>query len=102
MAFEAELRELGSLAETAQTSLSSVLLHVADDPVCHREAQVLDLLTQRLYGMSGFLERLAPGIPPLWKVNTSEAIDTISLGHLADRLNGVPLAIVDHGEFEMF
>lgn len=104
LAFEAELRDLGRLAETAQTTLSSVLAHAADDPECHREAQVLDLLTQRLYGMSGFLERLAPGIPRIWQVNTSAAVDAVSLGHLADRLNGVKVDPVAHdvGELEMF
>jgi hypothetical protein len=104
LAFEAELRDLGRLAETAQTTLSNVLAYAADDPNCHREAQVLDLLTQRLYGMSGFLERLAPGIPGIWQVNTSAAVDAVSLGHLADRLNGVAVDALAHdvGELEMF
>lgn len=103
-AFEAELYDLGKLAETAQLALSGVLALAANDPACHREAQVLDLLTQRLYGMSGFLTMLAPNIPGFWQVDTSEAVKTVSLGHLADRLNGRPVAILQHdsGELDMF
>jgi hypothetical protein len=103
-AFEAELHDLGRLAETAQTTLSGVLLHVAEDPVCSRDVQVLDLLTQRLYGMSGFLNRLSPSIPRVWQVDTSAAVETVSLGNLVDRLNGVPVAVVPQsvGELEMF
>jgi len=103
-AFEAELHELGRLAETAQTTLSNVLSRAADDPACHRDAQVLDLLTQRLFGMSNFLSNLAPSIPRLWHVDTSEAVKTVSLGALVDRLNGASVANVlpDVGELELF
>ena len=103
-AFEAELHELGKLTETAQNTLSSALLRAADDPACHRNAQVLDVLTQRLFGMSGFLKRLAPEIPRVWQVNTAAAVNALSLGALADRLNGVPAANTrqETGELELF
>lgn len=103
-AFEAELHELGKLAETAQTTLSNVLTHAAHDPACHRDAQVLDVLTQRLYGMSGFLTMLTPNIPRIWQVDTSDAVKKVSLGHLANRLNGVraPTLQNDVGELEIF
>lgn len=103
-ALEAELHELGTLAETAQNTLSHVLLRAADDPACHRDAQVLDLLTQRLFGMSGFLKQLAPEIPRVWHVDTAAAVNTLSLGALADRLNGVPAASTrqETGELELF
>lgn len=103
-AFEAELHDLGKLAEAAQTTLSGVLARAAHDPACHRDAQVLDLLTQRLLGMSGFLNSLAPTIPENWRVNTADAVKTVSLGHLADRLGGAPVShpAADVGELEMF
>lgn len=103
-AFEAELHDLGKLAEAAQTTLSTVLSRAAHDPVCHRDAQVLDLLTQRLFGMSGFLNSLTPTIPENWRVNTAEAVKTVSLGHLVDRLGGaaIPGPVPDVGELEMF
>jgi hypothetical protein len=104
-AFEAELLDLGRLAERAQTTLSNVLAHAAQDPECHRDAQVLDLLTQRLFGMSGFLTILKPSIPLVWEVNADAAASSVSLGDLADRLSGV--AIIedepqDFGELELF
>ncbi len=103
-AFEAELYDLARLAESAQSTLSNALLHAAGDADCHREAQMLDLLTQRLYGMAGFLTTLAPGIPPVWQVDTTEAVKTVSLRHLADRLNGVQVVNLQHdiGKVEMF
>jgi hypothetical protein len=104
-AFEAELLDLGRLAEHAQTTLSTVLARAAHDPECHRDAQVLDLLTQRLYGMSGFLTILNPSIPLAWQVDADEAASSISLGDLADRLSGVAVgtdAPQDFGELEMF
>ena len=62
-AFEAELLDLGRLAERAQTTLSNVLAHAAHDPECHRDAQVLDLLTQRLYGHVRFSHHPEPVDP---------------------------------------
>jgi hypothetical protein len=104
-AFEAELLELGHLAERAQTTLSNVLAHAANDPECHRDAQVLDLLTQRLLGMSGFLTILNPSIPVVWEVDADAAASSLSLGDLADRLSGVAVmedAPRDFGELELF
>ena len=103
-AFESELLELGQIAERAQTTLSEVLARAANDPACHRDAQVLDLLTQRLYGMSGFLSILKPSIPHAWQVDADAAANTISLGDLADRLSGAPvkIALQSVGELEMF
>jgi hypothetical protein len=102
--FEAELLELGRLAERAQTTLSTVLSRAAHDPGCHRDAQVLDLLTQRLYGMSCFLSVLGPTIPYAWSVDADAAANSVSLTDLADRLCGVltnthPQPV---GELEMF
>ncbi len=105
LAVEAELLDLGRLAERAQTTLSSVLAHAALDPKCHHDAQVLDLLTQRLFGMSGFLTILNPLIPTVWEVDADEAASSVSLGDLADRLSGVAViadAAQDFGELELF
>jgi hypothetical protein len=104
-AFEAELLDLGRLAERAQTTLSNVLAQAALDPECHRDAQVLDLLTQRLFSMSGFLTILNPSIPVVWEVDADEAASSVSLGDLADRLSGVAVieeAPQDFGELELF
>jgi len=104
-AFEAELLELGQLAERAQTTLSNVLAHAALDPECHRDAQVLDLLTQRLLGMSGFLTILNRSIPVVWEVDADAAASSLSLGDLADRLSGVAVVEAeprDFGELELF
>jgi hypothetical protein len=104
-AFEAELLELGQLAERAQTTLSNALAHAALDPQCHRDAQVLDLLTQRLFSMSSFLNILNPSIPAVWEVDADAAASSLSLGDLADRLSGVAVmdaAPRDFGELELF
>jgi hypothetical protein len=103
-AFEAELLDLGRLAERAQTTLSTALSRAAQDPACHRDAQVLDLLTQRLYGMSGFLSTLGPSIPHAWRLDTEAAASTVSLADLADRLCGIVVKIEPQqvGELEMF
>jgi hypothetical protein len=62
------------------------------------------LLTQRLFGMSDFLDRLAPVIPRPWQVDTSEPIGAVRLGQQADRLNGIAGGNVHHqaGELDMF
>lgn len=104
-AFQVELLDLGRLAERAQTTLSNVLARAAHDPECHRDAQVLDLLTQRLFGMSGFLTILNPSIPHVWEVDADAAASSVSLGDLADRLSGVTVIGAeprDFGELEMF
>lgn len=104
MNVEAELVELGRLAEQFQTVLGPAMLRAADDFACHQEAQMIDLITQRLYGLSDFMRALRPSVPEAWAVDPDAAARVVTLGDMACRLRGVPQQISSHpaGEFEAF
>jgi hypothetical protein len=99
-----ELRDLGAALERLQAAFSPLLLQAAQDPAQHRNAQALDLLTQRLQALAGFIQSLEAQIPPAWRLDLDAPLGQITLSDLAARLTGQLPA--DPGEasglFEMF
>jgi hypothetical protein len=77
-----EFTELGRFADHLQTVLSPAMLRLADDPECHRNVQMLDLLSQRLTALSAFATSLARTVPPTWRIDSDEAFGVV--------LNGTP------------
>lgn len=100
---EAELAQLGRLAETVQTVLAAALPNVANNPSLHRDAQAIDLMTQRLHGLSDFIGALCPSLPSAWSVDPREAVAAVKLSDLARRLGGLHHALEQEaGSFEAF
>jgi hypothetical protein len=99
-----EVRELGHLTEQLQTTLSPALLRIVDDTDCHKNVQLLDLVSQRLGGISAFVHSLAPLVPPSWQIDATLALRNVSLSDLARRLSGHPSAALEDqaGDLEMF
>ncbi len=104
-ALGAEFFELGKFAEQFQVFLSPALLRVANDPECHRNVQTLDLLSQRLAALSGYVRSIGDEVPQSWRVNSQAALHRISLADLAYRLSGAPVPQqedLQSGVLEMF
>ncbi len=53
-----------------------------------RSAQAIDIVGQRLLGLSIFVAELASAAPPEWMLNVEEARRKLSLSALAGRLAG--------------
>lgn len=90
-----ECAELGQLAEHLQAVLGPALLRIVDDPECHRNVQRLDLIAQRLAGVTSFLTALREQASPGWTADADAAARGVTLAELARRLRGEPGA--DHG-----
>ncbi|MDE8349733.1 MAG: hypothetical protein POG74_09665 [Acidocella sp.] len=99
-----ELTELGQFAEQLQSTLSPSLLRLADDPLCHRNVQMLDLLSQRLSVLAVFFLSLGHAVPPGWLINSRAALSAVTLSELAWRLQGHHNPQEHHpaGELETF
>jgi hypothetical protein len=99
-----EFTELGRFADHLQTVLSPAMLRLADDPECHRNVQMLDLLSQRLTALSAFATSLARTVPPTWRSDSDEAFEAVTLSDLAWRLQGVQTSEEHHqaGHLELF
>ena len=99
-----ELSELGQFAEQLQSTLSPSLMRLADDPQCHRNVQMLDLLSQRLNVLSVFFLSLGHAVPPGWLINSRAALSAVTLSELAWRLQGHQNPQEHHpaGELETF
>lgn len=99
-----ELRAMGDTTEQWQTTLGPALLAIADDPLCRREAQAFDRMTQRLHGVASFFAALLPTIPHSWEVDPATAAGSVLLADLALHLCCADPAALDHaaGELEMF
>lgn len=99
-----EFQELGRFVEQLQTILSPALLQLANDPACHRNVQMLDLLSQRLTVLSIFLGSLSEAVPASLLIDASAALEGVSLTELAWRLQGVATSYTapESGSLEMF
>jgi hypothetical protein len=99
-----EFLELGRFAEQLQTALSPALLQIADDPDCFQNAQMLDLLSQRLKALSAFVSSLGQSVPEAWRIKSEAALQVVTLSDLAWRLQGVRTSDEHHqaGKLEMF
>jgi len=83
-----EVLDLGRTIEQLQVILAPALFHVADDPACHRNAQKLDLLTQRLHALADFVSSIKTSVPPSWHLDFAAALRRVKLSDLAWRLKG--------------
>jgi hypothetical protein len=87
-AIATELKELGTSIDRLQTLLSPALFDIAADRDNVHDAQMLDLLSQRLSEISTFMVSLNLAIPAGFAVNSSSAFGDIKLAQLAHRLRG--------------
>ncbi|HQT63330.1 MAG: hypothetical protein B7Z75_00270 [Acidocella sp. 20-57-95] len=99
-----ELAELGDFTGQLQTTLSPALLRLANDPTCHRNVQMLDLLAQRLSVLGLFFVSLAQTIPEGLQIDMRPALNAVTLSELAWRLQGKQGSQFQHpaGELEAF
>lgn len=100
-----EFSALGQFTEQFQSTLSPALLRLADDPECHRNVQTLDLLSQRLAALSGYVLTISQSVPQELRINAQAALGNISLADLAYRLRGVPAPqqpALQSGALELF
>jgi hypothetical protein len=99
-----EVQDLGRTVETLQTVLSPAILHIAADPNCHKHAQTLDLLSQRLKALGLFVSSLEHSVPREWWLDFSAALRGVTLSDLAWRLKGRKSVEPDHeaGMLELF
>jgi hypothetical protein len=99
-----EFSELGRFIEQLQSVLSPALLRLADDPGCHRNVQMLDLLAQRLNVLSIFLTALSQSVPPTLIIDAQAALDSVNLSELAWRLQGLETSYtaLESGSLEIF
>ena len=71
-----------------------------------QDMQALDWIAQHLEGLSSFLDALAVKAGPGWRLDTTDALDALSLAELAHRLRGgaapsvTPL--MSSGDMELF
>lgn len=107
---ECELSELGQLAHRVQDVISSVILsEAATDIDKFRDAQALDLLAQRVFGLAQFLRDFAPELPTAWRADPTRAASSVTVLELSRRLALAPHAPIqgyqdeaESGDFEMF
>jgi hypothetical protein len=86
-----EVNELAHLSDRLQTMISGALINdgaTNDDHL--REFQAIDLLVQRLHGVSTFVRALANATPVEWTVDAAGATADVVLSALAQRLSGLP------------
>jgi hypothetical protein len=105
-----EVRALAQLGDRLQALISVALVADSMTHVDHvREFQAIDLLAQRLHGVSSFIDALADGAPTEWTLDAAAAAAHITLSDLAKRLGGSAKASVtpaadpaDMGDLELF
>ncbi len=70
-----------------------------------RQAQSIDIIVQRLQGLSQFLQTLSSDVPMGWKLDAHTAADGLLLADLAHRLGGRernPGPDVSSGDCDLF
>jgi hypothetical protein len=105
LALGQEFGALGAFTEQFQTVLSPALRQLANMPDCHRDVQSLDLLSQRLAALSGYLLTIQAAVPGDVEIDAQHALSSISLSDLAYRLQGAPVPLAPErraGELELF
>ena len=107
-------REIAALAEVSdrlQGLISAALVADGSRNADHmREFQAIDLLVQRLQGVSIFVEAMASQASPEWRMDAVGAAAKVPLSDLARRLTGDiegPCVLrsepgVDDGELDLF
>jgi hypothetical protein len=83
-AMRAELARLAADADRLQTVMSGAIVAASlIDPECLRESQLLDLLVQRLHGLSDFAAALGPTTSRLWLADPELAARSVRLADQA-------------------
>jgi hypothetical protein len=104
----AELADLADRTERLQDVMAELVRQCAAlDGDATRDMQALDWIAQHLEGLASFLGSLAEAAPPGWRVDTSPALDALSLAELAHRLRGggampIQASIVAPGDMDLF
>ena len=102
-----ELNDAGSLVGDLHELVELAVVHgAAQDGAFTRSAQSIDILQQRLAGLSHFLSEIAALTPSHWVVESHVATKNLKLTRLAERLNHLgdaPLAhsVDEAGELEL-
>ena len=81
-----EVADLGKMACGLQESLSPSEFGPGWGRAALDRLQALDILTQRLDGIAGFLHALAPTLPADWLCDATRAAEAMTLADLARRL----------------
>ena len=100
-----EIASLAEVADRLQSLIGAALVADSRRNADHlREFQAIDLLVQRLQGVSVFVDALARQTSPYWRVDLTEAASGVALSDLARRLTGEealpPLCDEDKGADE--
>jgi hypothetical protein len=104
----AEIADVAVSADRLQTSMSAVLsTAAAQDPAWLEDSQLLDLLVQRLHGLSKFVGALAASASRHWLADAAQAARVVTLSELAGSLAMPEFCASTHcsapaGEFELF
>ena len=85
-----EFSALGQFTEQFQSTLSPALLQLADDPECHRNVQTLDLLSQRLAALSGYVLTISQSVPQELRVNAQTRVGEYLIGRSGLPATGRP------------
>jgi hypothetical protein len=106
-AVDAELAELAGLADHLQAVLGPLILaQGARTQEVMRDAQALDLMSQRLQGLRDFFHGLGPSLPEPCRVEAARAARQVKLADLARRLAlaepAAPAAADDDSELDLF
>lgn len=103
-AVAAEVADLAALSDQLQSLVSGALVADTATHADHlREFQAIDLLVQRLQGVSVFMAGLARAAPDDWRLDAASAAAEVALTDLARRLTGEDHAdTAPAGDFELF
>jgi len=82
-----ETSEIAGLACSLQSALSPLRTAAEQGRHAAIELQSLDVITQRLAGISDFLNALALRLPPHWMCDVAAAARVVTLSDLALRLS---------------
>lgn len=103
----AELADLADRTERLQDVMADLIQQCAAlGGDATQDMQALDWIAQHLEGLSSFLDALAVKAGPGWRLDTTDALDALSLAELAHRLRGgaapsvTPL--MSSGDMELF
>jgi hypothetical protein len=89
----AELADLADRTERLQDVMADLVQQCAAlGGDATQDMQALDWIAQHLEGLASFLAALAEEAAPGWRIETSAALDALSLAELAHRLRGGPSA----------
>jgi hypothetical protein len=102
----AELADLADRTERLQEVMADLVKQAAAlDGDATQDMQALDWIAQHLEGLASFLGALAEAAPHGWRLDTTDALDALSLAELAHRLRGGvrPVAqTASSGDMELF